>query len=670
MEQLGWALALALLVGMAAAQQPLPQTNLLLIMFDDLRPEINAYGRDHMHTPNFDRLASKSVLFDKAYAQISVCNPSRDSMLTGLRPDTVGTYGFQSSFRPHLIFPTQLVRSGYNTAGYGKIAHWEGPDGQIWTHEQYDNKWYEYQNEERRFMNSSTMPDRVQREEDFRDYDFTTRTIRAMKTLAAKKQFFMTAIGFKLPHLAVHLPYKYYSMYKGQEKKDAWRLTKKELRFPMSSPEVSYRCCADPVFKHMRDEGASRADRVLPLGDINMPFTEEMHNELMMGYCGSVSFLDTQIGRLLDTVDELKLWNNLTIVLTADHGMHNGEKGIWEKWSMFDESTRVPLMVYHPLSPFGGQHYTEPVELIDVFPTVIDLLNPPFDRRKVCSSGTTCHALQGKSLAPVVLGNVWARELQRRSGGKSGGKTRKGGRRLGQILEGESRAEPIETDAKGKVLSSSAGANSIRGTAAAATASAVVKAAAATAAAVAAAPALRSRRSAPGRNASIVSPPPAIVRGTNGEVMLSSLGQGRNFALSQSWRCANKEKVMKNAAAFKDSISKGTKPHRYSMWWDCDKTKNPPDEISVMGYSLRTSEFRYTAWFHYNRPKAVPLIDVAPFAEELYDHRGETLKDFTHQETVNLVHKPGFDATRKAMQDQLISFIRKEVIFRGPFKGR
>ena len=67
---------------------------------------------------------------------------------------------------------------------------------------------------------------------------------------------------------------------------------------------------------------------------------------------------------------------------------------------------------------------------------------------------------------------------------------------------------------------------------------------------------------------------------------------------------------------------------------------------------------------------AVPLIDVAPFAEELYDHRGETLKDFTHQETVNLVHKPGLDATRKAMQDQLISFIRKEVIFRGPFKGR
>jgi hypothetical protein len=139
--------------------------------------------------------------------------------------------------------------------------------------------------------------------------------------------------------------------------------------------------------------------------------------------------------------------------------------------------------------------------------------------------------------------------------------------------------------------------------------------------------------------------------------------------MSQSWRCANKDRVLKNEEAFKKSIAQGTKPHRYSSWWDCDKTKNPPDEISVMGYSMRTSEFRYTAWFHYNRPKAIPLLDVAPFAEELYDHRGETLADFTHLETVNLVHKPGYDSTRKAFREQLITYIRKNIVFRGPFKG-
>jgi hypothetical protein len=89
----------------------LKQSNLLFIMFDDLRPELSIYGRDHMITPNFERLAKKSVVFDYAYTQIAVCNPSRDSLLTGLRPDTVGTYNFQHSFRPHISIPSQLARS-------------------------------------------------------------------------------------------------------------------------------------------------------------------------------------------------------------------------------------------------------------------------------------------------------------------------------------------------------------------------------------------------------------------------------------------------------------------------------------------------------------------------------------------------------------------------------
>ena len=101
-----------------------PQTNFLFIMYDDLRPELSVYGRKHMKTPNFERLAKKSVVFDHAYTMVAVCNPSRDALLTGLRPDTVGTYGFQHSFFPHKTIPQQLVQSGYRTAGYGKILHW------------------------------------------------------------------------------------------------------------------------------------------------------------------------------------------------------------------------------------------------------------------------------------------------------------------------------------------------------------------------------------------------------------------------------------------------------------------------------------------------------------------------------------------------------------------
>jgi iduronate 2-sulfatase len=303
------------------------QTNLLLIMFDDLRPELSIYGRSHMFTPNFERLAKRSVVFDYAYAQVAVCNPSRDSMLTGLRPDTVGTYNFQHSFRPHLTLPTQLGRSGYNTVGIGKLLHWDGPDKDIWNFYQWDNDWYKYQFRENNYMNSSSMPDRYRDEKDFRDHQFADKAISLLKRLVHEPKPYFLAVGFKLPHNALHVPYKYFSMYKN--KAYQWRLSKKELRFPHSSPEVAYRCCAEPVFKFMRDDGALKANRSVKIGDINMQFTNEMRDELMMGYCAGVSFVDKQLGKLLDALDQLDLWKNTTVVLTADHGMHNGEKGLW-----------------------------------------------------------------------------------------------------------------------------------------------------------------------------------------------------------------------------------------------------------------------------------------------------------------------------------------------------
>eukprot|EP01034_Spumella_vulgaris_P032119 gene32119-39669_t len=211
-----------------------------------------------MITPNFDRLAAKSVTFDYAFTHIAVCNPARDAIMTGLRPDSVGTYNFAHSFRPHMSFPTQLIKSGYNTAGFGKIFHWDGEDKGIWNYDQWDNGWYDYQNKEGRWMNSSTMPDKYKREEDFRDYEFTTRAVSTLKKMSTHEtsKFWMLGIGYKLPHLAVHVPYKYYDMYKG--KSAAWKLSKKELRFPISTSEVSYRCCAETEFRYMNGEGSLR----------------------------------------------------------------------------------------------------------------------------------------------------------------------------------------------------------------------------------------------------------------------------------------------------------------------------------------------------------------------------------------------------------------------------
>ena len=104
-------------------------------------------------------------------------------------------------------------------------------------------------------------------------------------------------------------------------------------------------------------------------------------------------------------MDRHDLWKSTTVVLTADHGMHNGEKGIWNKWSIFDEATRVPLIISHPQSPFQGRRFKEPVELVDIYPTLQDILNLPKMTKKKCN-GYTCLPLSGKSLAPVVLGNT------------------------------------------------------------------------------------------------------------------------------------------------------------------------------------------------------------------------------------------------------------------------
>jgi len=296
-------------------------------MFDDLRPELSIYGMDHMVTPNFDRLARRSVVFDYAYAQVAVCNPSRDSMLTGLRPDTVGTYNFQHSFRPHLILPAQLGRSGYNTVGIGKLLHWDGPDKDIWNYYQWDNEWYPFQYRENNYMNSTAMPDNITSETSFRDHQFAERAVQTLEKLIFEPKYFFLAVGFKLPHLALHIPYKYYNMYK--DKSRHWKLTKREMRFPNTAPEVSYRCCAEKQFRFMKQEGAAKYNRSVLLGDINTAFTQEIHDELMMSYCAAVTFADKQVGKLLDVMDRHNLWQNTTVVLTADHGIHNGEKGIW-----------------------------------------------------------------------------------------------------------------------------------------------------------------------------------------------------------------------------------------------------------------------------------------------------------------------------------------------------
>eukprot|EP01041_Mallomonas_annulata_P006908 gene6908-14023_t len=576
------------------------QTNVLYIMFDDLRPELNIYGKDYMITPNFNRLAAKSVMFDHAYCQVSVCNPSRTSILTGLRPDTTRSYAFEKDFGKYMVFPKHLRSLGYKTHAIGKLAHWDTQDDSLWVNH-FNGNWYDYQNNESYAMKSSVMPDKITPEESFRDHMFTSMAIEKLRefTNGSNTDFFLLGLGLKLPHLALHVPQKYFDMYKNMDK-NVWKLTDRERRFPRGVDSPSFRCCSEQSFSYMNEEGALPATQSMYLGDsVNYTVPDDMHHELMLGYASAVTFMDVQLGRILDVIDELSLWDNLTIVLTSDHGMHNGEKGMWEKWSLFDESTRVPLFIHHPLSPFQGKRFVEPVELLDIYPTLLDILGLSKNRTAICEDHK-CLPLQGKSLAPVILGDSWGQRLLDESDKRNGNNKKRTARRRNS-------RKPKPT----------------------------------------------SQRRLADANFNIIP--------LGGNESYSMPMVDKFFAISQLWRCANKT-----------LLDAPDRDWDKSLWTSCSLFDNynekGMEELSIMGYSMRTTEFRYTAWMPFNRTSMGIRWDVPIYDEELYDHRGEALSDFTHLEVVDLAKNYRYRKVLQSHRKSLLIFIRRHVVFYGPIE--
>ena len=457
-----------------AYSNSLQQTNLLFIMHDDLRPELSIYGKSHILSPNYERLSKRSVTFDLAVSQIAVCNPSRTSMLTGLRPDTTATYGFQHGYKPYLLWPTELSRRGYSTSSFGKMLHFDGADKEVWnTNSSFaidGMHWYVYQakEDESIYTAKSNATIKIEpgphNEDKLPDHTFTTMAIDHMKSKQSSDdgRYWMLSVGYKLPHTRLHVPEEYYVKYRslfdneemlhkegdnsrmralhrqsssGMPPPSSIRATNDYLSWPANTTLTTYRCCAQPQYKYydmdarrrrrqndaiaIKDKSSTIADKkkAKPIdrfgyfGNVKSPHMEtDMYREVMIAYCAAVSFLDAQLGRILDTLDELNLWNNVTIVLSSDHGMHNGEKGVWGKWTLFDESTRVPLLIYHPQSPYQNTHHEHPVELVDIYPTLLDLLNPPpFNKAQVYNARKTRFQrkylpLAGRSLAYHVIG--------------------------------------------------------------------------------------------------------------------------------------------------------------------------------------------------------------------------------------------------------------------------
>lgn len=363
--------------------------NILLIAVDDLRPELGCYGVSHIHSPNIDKLAAEGVLFSKAFTQQAVCAPSRNTLMTGLRPDKLGIWDLATFFRDKapdaITLPQQFMKNGYLAEGMGKIyhtGHGNKNDVLSWSPSNFE---YPYKAERRPPLNSgdtakintcypeidnlrlpwyrSPMP-----EEEHDDYRVASHAIERINAL--KDKSFFLAVGFVKPHLPFVAPAKYWDMYDPSK-----IIVPSELR-----PEGS----RDYVFAN---SGELRKYYKMPEKGF---LTNEDAKKMIHGYYACTSFIDAQVGRLINHLKEQGLYENTIIVLWGDHGWKLGEYGEWCKHTNFEVDTRIPLIVRAP-GLAGKAKCDALVETVDVYPTLCEL-----------AQIETPKGLQGTSFVPFL----------------------------------------------------------------------------------------------------------------------------------------------------------------------------------------------------------------------------------------------------------------------------
>ncbi len=349
--------------------------NILFIAVDDLRPELSNYGADQMVTPHFDRLAERGITFTRAYCQQAVCAPSRNSVLTGLRPDAMGIYDLYTFFRtnvPEVVTLPQYFRQhGYHTERMGKIyhlGHGNQDDSLSWSRADYN------MGLSRRQLAKVQRGDTVGLESDFptlhgkklpfyRSSEHEANMTDAMSADHAVRRLhelrdstFFLAVGFVKPHLPFVAPKKYWDLYDPAK-----------IRIPDRNNPEGMAPMALANFGELR-----KYDDVPAQGQLD----DDMTRHLIHGYYASVSMIDAQVGKLLNALEELNLAEETIIVLWADHGYKLGDYGNWCKHSNFELDTKVPLFFSVP-GMKGGTSTNTLAELVDIYPTLCDLAGIP-----------------------------------------------------------------------------------------------------------------------------------------------------------------------------------------------------------------------------------------------------------------------------------------------------
>lgn len=359
--------------------------NVLFIAIDDLANALGCYGVAQAQTPHMDRLAATGVRFDRAYNQIPLCNPSRASVLTGRRPDATQVYDLDRHFRdalPDVVTLPQLFRQGgWFTARVGKIYHYDVPKG-IGT-DGLDDKpsWELVINPKGRDVHDEALitnptPQKPVSaalswlaadgsDEEQTDGMIATEAIQLMER--HRDRPFFLGVGFFRPHTPFVAPKPYFELH------------------PLESVRLPEAPADD-----RKDIPAAALAHNNPVPHYGLD--ELTCRKALQAYRASVSFVDAQVGRLLDALDRLKLAESTIIVLWSDHGYHLGEhQGIWQKRTLFEEGTRAPLIIRAPSAAGNGRACARIVEFVDIFPTLADLasLTPPA-------------SLDGRSLRPLL----------------------------------------------------------------------------------------------------------------------------------------------------------------------------------------------------------------------------------------------------------------------------
>ena len=367
----------------AAAPTSPKKLNVLLIAVDDLRATLGCYGHTVVQTPHIDRLAARAVRFDRAYVQYTVCNPSRSSFLTGLRPDQTGITDNATPLRDRLpdvvTLPQFLKDDGRHAAAFGKIFHLGGGRDAALRAKWMDlpRSWHTAQSFEATALGRTKLAGRDLSQgklawchwgamdggdDDQPDGQIARAVIKQIEALGEKP--WVIGAGFMKPHDPFVAPKKYFDLYPSDGL---------ALHRPAGDQTP-----APPLAVGFGGLGAAFAQ-----------FTDRERHEFLRAYYACTSYMDAQVGRVLDTLDRLQLWDRTVVIFLGDHGYHLGEREWWNKNTLFERSCRAPLMIAAPGVKPGVARGL--VEFVDLYPTVAELcgLPPPAP-------------LAGRSLAPLL----------------------------------------------------------------------------------------------------------------------------------------------------------------------------------------------------------------------------------------------------------------------------